>query len=65
VLFFSGLSFVGYVARRAAGPGRGYLVAGLIGGLASSTNVTFTFLNSYNLVDSVTLIIVLVTYIMM
>jgi uncharacterized membrane protein (DUF4010 family) len=43
VLFFSGLSFLGYVARRAAGPGRGYLVAGLIGGLASSTNVTFTF----------------------
>ena len=43
VLFFSGLSFVGYVARRAAGAGRGYLVAGLIGGLASSTNVTFTF----------------------
>lgn len=43
VLFFSGLSFVGYLARRVAGPGRGYLVAGLIGGLASSTNVTFTF----------------------
>jgi uncharacterized membrane protein (DUF4010 family) len=43
VLFFSGLSFVGYFARRAAGPGRGYLVTGLIGGLASSTNVTFTF----------------------
>jgi uncharacterized membrane protein (DUF4010 family) len=43
VLFFSGLSFVGYFARRAAGAGRGYLVTGLIGGLASSTNVTFTF----------------------
>jgi uncharacterized membrane protein (DUF4010 family) len=43
VLFFSGLSFVGYFARRLAGPGRGYLVTGLIGGLASSTNVTFTF----------------------
>jgi len=43
VLFFSGLSFVGYFARRIAGPGRGYLVTGLIGGLASSTNVTFTF----------------------
>jgi uncharacterized membrane protein (DUF4010 family) len=43
VLFFSGLSFVGYLARRVAGPGRGYLLAGLIGGLASSTNVTFTF----------------------
>jgi uncharacterized membrane protein (DUF4010 family) len=43
VLFFSGISFVGYLARRVAGPGRGYLVTGLIGGLASSTNVTFTF----------------------
>lgn len=43
VLFFSGLSFVGYFARRVAGPGRGYLATGLIGGLASSTNVTFTF----------------------
>jgi uncharacterized membrane protein (DUF4010 family) len=28
VLFFSGLSFVGYFARRVAGPGRGYLVTG-------------------------------------
>lgn len=43
VLFFSGLSFVGYVARRAIGPGHGYLATGLIGGLMSSTNVTFTF----------------------
>ena len=42
VLFFSGLSFVGYVARRAVGPGHGYLATGLIGGLISSTNVTFT-----------------------
>jgi uncharacterized membrane protein (DUF4010 family) len=46
VLFFSGLSFVGYFARRVAGPGRGYLVTGVIGGLASSTNVTFTFARS-------------------
>jgi uncharacterized membrane protein (DUF4010 family) len=43
VLFFSGLSFVGYFARQIAGHGRRYLVTGLIGGLASSTNVTFTF----------------------
>lgn len=43
VLFFSGLSFAGYVARRVAGPEHGYLVAGLLGGLVSSTNVTFTF----------------------
>jgi uncharacterized membrane protein (DUF4010 family) len=43
VLFFSGLSFVSYLARRIAGPGRGCLITGLIGGLASSTNVTLTF----------------------
>lgn len=43
VLFFSGLSFAGYVARRMVGPGHGYLVTGLLGGLVSSTNVTFTF----------------------
>lgn len=43
VLFFSGLSFAGYVARRLVGPGHGYLVTGLLGGLISSTNVTFTF----------------------
>ena len=43
VLFFSGLSFLGYVARRAVGPGHGYFATGLIGGLISSTNVTFTF----------------------
>ena len=46
VLFFSGLSFVAYIARRVAGAGRGYLMAGLIGGLASSTSVTFTFARS-------------------
>jgi uncharacterized membrane protein (DUF4010 family) len=43
VLFFSGLSFLGYIARRMLGPSQGYLVAGLLGGLVSSTNVTFTF----------------------
>ena len=43
VLFFSGLSFAGYVARRLVGPGHGYLVTGLLGGVVSSTNVTFTF----------------------
>jgi uncharacterized membrane protein (DUF4010 family) len=43
VLFFSGLSFAGYVATRIVGPGRGYLVTGLLGGLWSSTNVTLTF----------------------
>jgi uncharacterized membrane protein (DUF4010 family) len=43
VLFFSGLSFVGYVVRRMAGPRQGYALAGLLGGLVSSTNVTITF----------------------
>jgi uncharacterized membrane protein (DUF4010 family) len=43
VLFFSGLSFAGYLARRMVGPGHGYLVTGLLGGLVSSTNTTFTF----------------------
>jgi uncharacterized membrane protein (DUF4010 family) len=43
VLFFSGLSFVGYAARRMFGPGRGYPVAGLLAGLVSSTNATFMF----------------------
>ena len=43
VLFFSGLSFAGYVARRLVGASRGYAIAGLLGGLVSSTNVTLTF----------------------
>ncbi|HEV7765851.1 MAG TPA: MgtC/SapB family protein [Thermoanaerobaculia bacterium] len=43
VLFFSGLSFLGYVARRIFDSRRGYLVTGALGGLISSTNVTFTF----------------------
>ena len=43
VLFFSGLSFVGYLARRVAGPGRGYALAGTLGGILSSTSVTLTF----------------------
>jgi uncharacterized membrane protein (DUF4010 family) len=43
VLFFSSLSFAGYLAHRIVGPGHGYLVTGLPGGMVSSTNVTFTF----------------------
>lgn len=42
VLFFSGLSFLGYVAQRVAGPGKGYAVAGTLGGVVSSTSVTLT-----------------------
>jgi uncharacterized membrane protein (DUF4010 family) len=43
VLFFSGLSFLGFLARRAFGEHRGYAVAGVLGGLISSTSVTLTF----------------------
>lgn len=43
VLFFSGLSFIGYLARRVAGRGRGYALAGTFGGIVSSTSVTLTF----------------------
>ncbi|MGD9906278.1 MAG: MgtC/SapB family protein [Vicinamibacterales bacterium] len=43
VLFFSGLSFAGHLARRALGPGQGLIAAGALGGLVSSTNVTLTF----------------------
>jgi uncharacterized membrane protein (DUF4010 family) len=43
VLLFSGLSFVGYVARRVVGTERGYSVAGLLGGFVSSTAVALTF----------------------
>jgi uncharacterized membrane protein (DUF4010 family) len=43
VLFFTGLSFIGYLARRIFGATQGYQLAGLLAGLISSTNVTFTF----------------------
>lgn len=43
VLFFSGLTFAGHVLQRIVGASRGYLVSGALGGMISSTNVTFTF----------------------
>ncbi len=43
VLLFSGLSFIGYVARRLVGSERGYPVLGLLGGFVSSTAVAFAF----------------------
>ena len=43
VLIFSGLNFLGFIARRAVGVSRGYGYAGLLGGLVSSTAVTLTF----------------------
>ncbi len=43
VVIFSGLNFLGYLARRNVGAERGYGVTGLIGGLISSTAVTLEF----------------------
>jgi uncharacterized membrane protein (DUF4010 family) len=43
VLLFSGLNFLGFLARRAAGPDRGYGITGLLGGLVSSTAVALSF----------------------
>jgi uncharacterized membrane protein (DUF4010 family) len=43
VLFFSGLSFAGWLARRLVGPRQGTIVSGLLGGVISSTAVTLTF----------------------
>jgi uncharacterized membrane protein (DUF4010 family) len=43
VLLFSGLNFVGFLARRALGPSSGYTITGLAGGLISSTAVTLDF----------------------
>jgi uncharacterized membrane protein (DUF4010 family) len=43
VLLFSAINFAAFVARRAAGPGRGYGIVGMLGGLISSTAVTLDF----------------------
>jgi uncharacterized membrane protein (DUF4010 family) len=43
VLFFAGLSFAGWVARRLAGPHAGMILSGLLGGIVSSTSVTLRF----------------------
>lgn len=43
VLFFTGLSFTGYIARRLVGPHHGYTLTGALAGLVSSTNATYTF----------------------
>jgi uncharacterized membrane protein (DUF4010 family) len=43
VLFFSGLSFAGYITRRIVGAERGYPITGMLGGIISSTNVTLSF----------------------
>lgn len=43
VIFFSALSFAGYLARRLVGPEHGYTVTGALAGVVSSTNATYTF----------------------
>jgi uncharacterized membrane protein (DUF4010 family) len=43
VLIFSGLSFAGYLARKVVRGSAGYPLTGILGGLISSTAVTFTF----------------------
>lgn len=43
VLLFSALNFVGYIASRTLGTGRGYILSGLAGGVVSSTAVTLQF----------------------
>lgn len=43
VLLFSGLNFLGYLARKAVGSAQGYPLLGALGGLISSTAVTLTF----------------------
>ncbi len=43
VVLIAGLSFVGYVAQRVLGTGRGLAVTALVGGLVSSTAVTLAF----------------------
>jgi uncharacterized membrane protein (DUF4010 family) len=43
VLVFSGLNFLGYLARRAVTPERGYALAGMLGGLFSSTAIAIGY----------------------
>ena len=40
IVLIAGISFLGYIATRIAGEGRGLAVTGILGGLASSTAVT-------------------------
>src|SRR2546422_4758489 len=42
VVLVSALSFVGFVAMRVLGPGRGMVITGAVGGLVSSTAITIS-----------------------
>jgi uncharacterized membrane protein (DUF4010 family) len=52
VLFFSGLSFAGWIMRRAVGARHGVIVLGLLGGIISSTSVTLTFARQSRATDA-------------
>ena len=52
VLFFSGLSFVGWILKRVVGPSQGVILSGLLGGIISSTSVTLTFARESRDADS-------------
>jgi uncharacterized membrane protein (DUF4010 family) len=43
VLLISGVNYLGYLARRVVGEARGYVIAGGLGGMISSTAVTLAF----------------------
>ncbi len=43
IILTSGLGFVGYLMMKFLGPGRGILISGIVGGLISSTAVTWVF----------------------
>lgn len=43
IVLIAGIGFVGYIAVRVLGPGKGLGVTGLVGGLVSSTAVTLSF----------------------
>lgn len=43
VVLIAGISFIGHFAIRIIGPGRGVLLTGVLGGLASSTALTLNF----------------------
>ncbi|WP_022850460.1 MgtC/SapB family protein [Limisalsivibrio acetivorans] len=43
VVLITGISFAGYFAVRIAGPGKGFLITGLLGGFVSSTALTLSF----------------------
>lgn len=69
MVLIAGISFVGYVASRLYGAGKGMVVTGLVGGLASSTMVTFAMARRVRrepvLVDSGALAIVLASSVML